>query len=62
MSIAPDHHQIAELTSMRALHRTTTVDKLDGSPMYKCGISFWVAGALAKDLQVPLNDLMWDPA
>ncbi|KAG0697046.1 OPT oligopeptide transporter protein-domain-containing protein [Suillus ampliporus] len=52
---------ITELTSMRALHRTTAVDKLDGPPMYKCGISFWVAGALAKDLQVPLNDLMWDP-
>lgn len=52
---------ITELTSMRALHRTTAVEKLEGPPMYKCGISFWVAGALAKDLQVPLNDLMWDP-
>jgi origin recognition complex subunit 5 len=46
---------------MRALHRTTAVEKLEGPPMYKCGISFWVARALAKDLQVPLNDLMWDP-
>ncbi|OAX34000.1 putative origin recognition complex, subunit 5-like protein [Rhizopogon vinicolor AM-OR11-026] len=53
---------ITELTSMRALHRTNASDKLDGPPMYKCGISYWVAGALAKDLQVPLNDLMWDPA
>ncbi|KAG1746952.1 putative origin recognition complex, subunit 5-like protein [Suillus lakei] len=52
---------ITELTYMRALHRTTAVEKLEGPPMYKCGISFWVAGALAKDLQVPLNDLMWDP-
>lgn len=52
---------ITELTSMRALHRTTAVEKLEGPPMYKCGISFWVARALAKDLQVPLNDLMWDP-
>lgn len=52
---------ITELTSMRALHRTTAVEKLEGPPMYKCGISFGVAGALAKDLQVPLNDLMWDP-
>ncbi|KAG1857044.1 putative origin recognition complex, subunit 5-like protein [Suillus subluteus] len=52
---------ITELTSMRALHRTTAFEKLEGPPMYKCGISFWVAGALAKDLQVPLNDLMWDP-
>lgn len=51
---------ITELTSMRVLHRTTAVEKLEGPPMYKCGISFGVAGALAKDLQVPLNDLMWD--
>ncbi|KAG1865655.1 OPT oligopeptide transporter protein-domain-containing protein [Suillus tomentosus] len=42
---------ITELTSMRALHRTTAVEKLEGPPMYKCGISFGVAGALAKDLQ-----------
>lgn len=52
---------ISELTSMRALHRTTAVEKLEGPPMYKCGISFRVAGAIAKGLQVPLNDLMWDP-
>ncbi|KAG1852664.1 putative origin recognition complex, subunit 5-like protein [Suillus subluteus] len=43
---------ITELTSMRALHRTTAFEKLEGPPMYK-------SGALAKDLQVPLNDLMW---
>ncbi|KAG2135112.1 OPT oligopeptide transporter protein-domain-containing protein [Suillus clintonianus] len=42
---------ITELTSMRALHRTTAVEKLEGPPLYKCGISFWVAMALAKDLQ-----------
>ncbi|KAG2128757.1 OPT oligopeptide transporter protein-domain-containing protein [Suillus bovinus] len=42
---------ITELTSMRALHRTTAFEKLEGPPMYKCGISFGVAGALAKDLQ-----------
>jgi origin recognition complex subunit 5 len=46
---------------MRALHRTTAVEKLEGPPMYKCGISFRVAGEIAKGLQVPLNDLMWDP-
>lgn len=52
---------VSELTSMRALHRMTAVEKLEGPPMYKCGISFRVAGAIAKELQVPLNDLMWDP-
>lgn len=54
--------QITELTLMRALHRTSAVDKLDGPPMFKCGISHDVALALARDLDVPLNDLIWDPA
>ncbi|KAF8553155.1 putative origin recognition complex, subunit 5-like protein [Imleria badia] len=53
---------ITELTLMRALHRTSAVDKLDGPPMFKCGIAHEVALALARDLEVPLNDLMWDPA
>ncbi|KAG9310424.1 putative origin recognition complex, subunit 5-like protein [Chiua virens] len=54
--------QIAELTFMRALHRTSATDKLDGPPMFKCGISHEVALRLARDLDVPLNELMWDPA
>lgn len=54
--------QITELTLMRALHRTSAVDKLDGPPMFKCGVSYDVVLALARDLDVPLNDLMWDPA
>jgi len=54
--------QITELTLMRALHRTSAMDKLDGSPTFKCGISYDVALALARDLDVPLHDLMWDPA
>lgn len=54
--------QIMELTSMRLLHRTSPADKLDGPPMFKCGVSYDVALTLARDLGVPLNDLMWDPA
>ncbi|KAG8220677.1 OPT oligopeptide transporter protein-domain-containing protein [Butyriboletus roseoflavus] len=50
--------KIAELTLMRALHRTSAMDKLDGPPMFKCGISYDVALALARDLDVPLNDLI----
>ncbi|KIJ14874.1 hypothetical protein PAXINDRAFT_78384, partial [Paxillus involutus ATCC 200175] len=53
---------ITEMTFMRALHRTTGMDKLDGPPMFKCGILHEVALALARDVDVPLNDLMWDPA
>ncbi|KIJ60166.1 hypothetical protein HYDPIDRAFT_117655 [Hydnomerulius pinastri MD-312] len=53
---------ITELTFMRALHRTTAMDKLDGPPTFKCGISYEVALALARDVEVALNDLLWDPA
>ncbi|EGO19735.1 putative origin recognition complex, subunit 5-like protein [Serpula lacrymans var. lacrymans S7.9] len=52
---------IGELTSMRTLYRTTPPEKLDGPPMFKCGIPFEAAQALARELKVPLNDLMWDP-
>jgi len=46
----------------RLLHRTTPADRLDGPPIFKCGVSYDVALALARDVGVPLNDLMWDPA
>ncbi|KAF8841357.1 small oligopeptide transporter [Paxillus ammoniavirescens] len=52
---------ITEMTFMRALHRTTGMDKLDGPPMFKCGISHEVALALARDVDVPLNDLIIRP-
>ncbi|KAG5645389.1 hypothetical protein DXG03_006342 [Asterophora parasitica] len=50
------------LTSMRLLHRTTPGDRIDGPPWFKCGISYDVALALAKQLSIPLNDLLWDSA
>ncbi|KAG6839865.1 hypothetical protein C0991_010999 [Blastosporella zonata] len=53
---------VMELTSMRLLHRTTPGDRIDGPPSFKCGISYDAALALAKQLTIPLNDLMWDPA
>lgn len=52
---------IMELTSMRLLHRTSLSDKIDGPPMFKCGISYHDALALARQLDVPLNDLLWEP-
>lgn len=45
---------------MRLLHRTSPVDKLDGPPMFKCGIDYDTALALARQLEVPLNDLVWE--
>ncbi|ETW75282.1 hypothetical protein HETIRDRAFT_423004 [Heterobasidion irregulare TC 32-1] len=51
---------VVELSTARLLHRTSPSDKLDGPPTFKCGISYDVAMALAKDLSVPLLDLMWD--
>ena len=61
---------------MRLLHRTASAGAsagagasasagalLDGTaPTLKCGVSYGVALALARELRVPLNDLMWDPA
>jgi origin recognition complex subunit 5 len=53
--------QIMELTSMRLLFRTSPSDRLDGPPMFKCAISYDATLALAKQLMIPLNDLLWDP-
>ena len=46
---------------MRLLHRTSPADRIDGPPMFKCGISYDVTLTLARQLDVPLNDLLWDP-
>ena len=53
--------QIMELTSMSLLFRTSPMDRLDGPPMFKCAISYDTTLALAKQLVIPLNDLLWDP-
>ncbi|KAF9036920.1 hypothetical protein BDZ89DRAFT_1061614 [Hymenopellis radicata] len=51
---------IVDLTSAQLLYRTTNTDKIDGPPMLKCGVSHEVVNALAKELDVPFNDLLWD--
>ncbi|KAF7792653.1 hypothetical protein EIP86_003750 [Pleurotus ostreatoroseus] len=53
--------QVMELTSMHLLHRTSPADRLDMSPVFKCGIGYDAALDLAKELRVALNDLMWEP-
>ncbi|KAK0234567.1 origin recognition complex subunit 5 C-terminus-domain-containing protein [Armillaria nabsnona] len=52
---------IIDLTSSRLLHRTSPAERLDGPPMFKCGVSYDVVLGLAKELDVPLQDLLWDP-
>ncbi|KAI0646244.1 origin recognition complex subunit 5 C-terminus-domain-containing protein [Trametes meyenii] len=52
---------IVELTSMRLLVRTSPADRLDGTPMYKCGIGYELAGKVARELGIVLNDLMYEP-
>ncbi|PPQ88839.1 LOW QUALITY PROTEIN: hypothetical protein CVT25_010269 [Psilocybe cyanescens] len=52
---------VVELTSMRLLHWTSPADRLDGPPQFKCAISYETALLLAKQLNVALNDLLWDP-
>ena len=51
---------IGELSTMRALQRMSPLEKLDGPPTFKCGVSYEVALALSKELQIKLQDLMWD--
>ena len=53
--------QTSELTGMGLLHRTSPSDRLDGPPMFKCAVSFDAVLGLAKELDVALNDLLWDP-
>ena len=46
---------------MRLLFHTLPINRLDGLPMFKCVISYDTTLALAKQLVIPLNDLLWDP-
>ncbi|KAF8876947.1 origin recognition complex subunit 5 C-terminus-domain-containing protein [Infundibulicybe gibba] len=52
---------IMELVTMNLLHQTSALDKLDGPPMFKCGLSYDAILTLARHLDVSLNQLMWDP-
>ncbi|KAH6918731.1 origin recognition complex subunit 5 C-terminus-domain-containing protein, partial [Coprinopsis sp. MPI-PUGE-AT-0042] len=54
------HSSILELVSNRLMHRTTKPDQLDGPPMFKCAISYDMTLALAKELKIPLVDLLWE--
>jgi origin recognition complex subunit 5 len=53
-------YQIAELAAAKLLLRVSPPDRLDGPPMYKCGISFDMALALGRDMRVPMLELIWE--
>lgn len=53
-------YQMAELAAAKHLLRVSPPDRLDGPPMYKCGISFDMALALGRDMRVPMLDLIWE--
>jgi origin recognition complex subunit 5 len=57
-SFALTFFQIMELASMRLLLRTSPPDRIDGPPTFKSAISQDTALLLAKQLQIPLNDLL----
>jgi origin recognition complex subunit 5 len=52
--------QIQELVSVRLLIRTTPPERPDASSMYKCAISYERALALARHLDIALNELLWE--
>ncbi|KAF7324653.1 hypothetical protein MKEN_00506800 [Mycena kentingensis (nom. inval.)] len=52
---------IIELADAGLLQRSTATDKLDGAT-FKCGVSYKTAETLSRQLDVQLNDLLWDPA
>ncbi|KAI5889017.1 uncharacterized protein SCHCODRAFT_02690849 [Schizophyllum commune H4-8] len=51
---------IGQLTKIRLLDRTTPNERLDGPPMFKARITHEVALELAKQLGLPLNDLLYE--
>lgn len=45
---------------MHLLQRTSAPEKLDGPPTLKCGISYELALELAREMKIPLLELLWD--
>jgi origin recognition complex subunit 5 len=60
VSRATVYGAVTELAQMRLLVRTNAADRLDGPPMYKCGVGYELVLGLAREIKVPLNDLLWD--
>ncbi|KAJ7054172.1 putative origin recognition complex, subunit 5-like protein [Mycena amicta] len=52
---------IIELADASLLQRASATEKLDGA-MFKCGVPYKTAESLSRELEVSLNDLLWDAA
>ncbi|KAJ7054166.1 origin recognition complex subunit 5 C-terminus-domain-containing protein [Mycena amicta] len=53
--------RIIELADASLLQRASATEKLDGA-MFKCGVSYKTVESLSRELDVSLNDLLWDAA
>ena len=51
--------QVTQLTSLRLLHRTSPLERLD-APTYRCAVGYEEVLVVAKDLGIPLAELIWD--
>ncbi|KAK7691496.1 hypothetical protein QCA50_004895 [Cerrena zonata] len=57
------YSQVVELTEMDLLHRTSPADRLEISPMFRCGITYNVAQIFATEIGISnIHELMWEPA
>lgn len=54
--------QVTRLAGMQLLQRTEAkTAKAKAEATYRCGVPYEGALALARSLDVPLNDLLWEP-
>lgn len=44
---------------MRLLHRTTASEKIE-APMFRCGITHEHAMNIAREMSIPLSELVWE--
>ena len=44
---------------MRLLYRTTATEKIE-APVFRCGITHEHVMAIAREMTIPLSELVWD--
>jgi origin recognition complex subunit 5 len=52
--------KVMQLVSQHLLLRTSSLDRIDGPPMFKCNVALESVLGLAKGLEVGLMDLLWE--
>ncbi|KAI0701836.1 putative origin recognition complex, subunit 5-like protein [Cytidiella melzeri] len=53
--------QVMELAASHLLYLTSPHDRLEMSSTFKCGIGYDAVLGLARDIGVPIYDILWDP-